>query len=96
MDWFFKLKDEIYSLRNSHQVPNELYNRKYGASKLDFPHAKQLLPKSSAIWTPFFKMFCQPLPWPKILKISVSARQTISLPAAPSCLGPALGLVRNY
>jgi hypothetical protein len=32
----------------------------------------------------------------EILRISVSARQTISLLAAPQRLGPALGLVRNY
>jgi len=72
------------------------YNRKYGASKLNFPHAKKLFPKLSAIWARFLKTFRQPFSWQKILKTSVSLNQIISLPAAPHCLGPAQGLVRNY
>jgi len=42
--------------------------RKYGASKLRFPHVTEFLRKLSAIWTRAFKHFRQPYLRPKKFK----------------------------
>jgi hypothetical protein len=56
-----------------------------------FLRAKQFLRKLSAIWTSALKNLRQPCPRPKNLKnISFRVCQIISLPGAPTSLGPDL------
>ena len=66
-------------------------NRKYGPSKLRFPHAKEFLWKFSAIRACVLESHCQPSPRPKMFKeYPFKGRQIISLSVAPTSLGPGL------
>jgi len=66
-------------------------NRKYAASKLRFPQAREFHRKSSAIWACAFKV-CQPCPGPKMSRRNIGMKgcHIINLPGTPTCLGPAL------
>jgi hypothetical protein len=66
--------------RPAGQRTRQRNNRKYGASKLGFPHAKGFLRKLSPIWARVHKTFRQPC----------HRHQIICLPQAYTCLGPAL------
>jgi len=62
--------------------------RKYGASKLAFPHTKEYLRKVSEILTSALKTFPQPCPGPKKLKINrFEGRQIITCQGRPHVSG---------
>ena len=70
-------------------------NWKYGTRILRFPHDEEFLRKLSAIWACPLKNICHPCPRPKILKeVGVKAREFKSLPGSPTCLRPALVVVK--
>ena len=68
-------------------------NRKYGASKLKLPRAKEFLRKLTAFSARTLKNFASPVIGRKNLKnVGFKGSQIIGLPGAPTCLGPALPL----
>jgi hypothetical protein len=81
-------------------LPRQWNNRKYGASKLGFPHTKGFLRKLSPIWARVLKTFRQLCHRPKrfkehrllqgIILLACQGHQIICLSGAYNCLGPAL------
>ena len=68
-------------------------NRKYGASKLRFPCAKEFIRKLSTIFGAQPRIYCPVLGRKSLKNVGLKGRQIISPPGAPTGLGSALAEV---